>query len=288
MVQVQSTWFPIIDRNPQTFVPNIRRLRPALRPDPRPRHRSAARQSGRLSARAGAGRRSAVAGGAGNQTRRRVPARPAGRRVRQRAVLRRELFRPPDGAGGQARDLPGRPDRAVEHRAAVRAADANSVRLRRPIVVSPFGAHPGASSGLYEQDEAYLAAYVAASRDQASFDAKIVSARTRGRGRLSRAGRRTDAGAAYVGRGKAVSGDVRRDQAPTAVRRSVGADPGAHRLRRAAQRRQAAARARACGEFWRQPRRRARSVAHAGTDRARLAAGQARAAAPSSAKAIPA
>ena len=23
MVQVQSTWFPVIDRNPQTFVPNI-------------------------------------------------------------------------------------------------------------------------------------------------------------------------------------------------------------------------------------------------------------------------
>jgi predicted acyl esterase len=23
MVQVQSTWFPIIDRNPQTFVPSI-------------------------------------------------------------------------------------------------------------------------------------------------------------------------------------------------------------------------------------------------------------------------
>jgi predicted acyl esterase len=23
MVQVQSTWFPIIDRNPQKFVPNI-------------------------------------------------------------------------------------------------------------------------------------------------------------------------------------------------------------------------------------------------------------------------
>ena len=23
MVQVQSSWFPIIDRNPQTFVPNI-------------------------------------------------------------------------------------------------------------------------------------------------------------------------------------------------------------------------------------------------------------------------
>jgi glutaconate CoA-transferase subunit A len=43
------------------------------------------------------------------------------------------------------------------------------------IVVSPFGAHPGASSGLYEQDEAYLSAYVAASRDQATFDAKIRS-----------------------------------------------------------------------------------------------------------------
>jgi predicted acyl esterase len=23
MVQLQSTWFPLIDRNPQTFVPNI-------------------------------------------------------------------------------------------------------------------------------------------------------------------------------------------------------------------------------------------------------------------------
>ena len=23
MVQVQSSWFPLIDRNPQTFVPNI-------------------------------------------------------------------------------------------------------------------------------------------------------------------------------------------------------------------------------------------------------------------------
>ncbi len=23
MVQVQSTWFPLYDRNPQTFVPNI-------------------------------------------------------------------------------------------------------------------------------------------------------------------------------------------------------------------------------------------------------------------------
>ena len=23
MVQIQSTWFPLVDRNPQTFVPNI-------------------------------------------------------------------------------------------------------------------------------------------------------------------------------------------------------------------------------------------------------------------------
>jgi putative CocE/NonD family hydrolase len=29
MVQVQSSWFPMIDRNPQTFVPNIARARPA-------------------------------------------------------------------------------------------------------------------------------------------------------------------------------------------------------------------------------------------------------------------
>jgi hypothetical protein len=26
-VQVQSTWFPLIDRNPQTFVPNIFKAR---------------------------------------------------------------------------------------------------------------------------------------------------------------------------------------------------------------------------------------------------------------------
>jgi len=43
------------------------------------------------------------------------------------------------------------------------------------VVVSPFGAHPGASSGLYEQDETHLKAYVAASRDQASFDAYLAS-----------------------------------------------------------------------------------------------------------------
>ena len=28
MVQVQSTWFPLYDRNPQTFVPNIMKARP--------------------------------------------------------------------------------------------------------------------------------------------------------------------------------------------------------------------------------------------------------------------
>ncbi|HVQ55829.1 MAG TPA: hypothetical protein VMS29_03655, partial [Pyrinomonadaceae bacterium] len=27
MVQVQSTWFPVIDRNPQRFVPNIFRAK---------------------------------------------------------------------------------------------------------------------------------------------------------------------------------------------------------------------------------------------------------------------
>ena len=28
MVQVQSTWFPLYDRNPQTFVPNIMLAKP--------------------------------------------------------------------------------------------------------------------------------------------------------------------------------------------------------------------------------------------------------------------
>ena len=28
MVQVQSSWFPVIDRNPQKFVPNIYKARP--------------------------------------------------------------------------------------------------------------------------------------------------------------------------------------------------------------------------------------------------------------------
>ena len=28
MVQVQSSWFPVIDRNPQRFVPNIYKARP--------------------------------------------------------------------------------------------------------------------------------------------------------------------------------------------------------------------------------------------------------------------
>ncbi len=60
------------------------------------------------------------------------------------------------------------------------------------IVVSPFGAHPGASAGLYGQDEAYLAAYVAASRDQASFDAKIVGHASEGEDAyLDRIGART-------------------------------------------------------------------------------------------------
>jgi len=29
MVQVQSSWFPVIDRNPQKFVPNIYKAKPA-------------------------------------------------------------------------------------------------------------------------------------------------------------------------------------------------------------------------------------------------------------------
>lgn len=41
------------------------------------------------------------------------------------------------------------------------------------IVVAPFGAHPGGSPGLYGQDEQHLKAYVAASRDQAAFDAYL-------------------------------------------------------------------------------------------------------------------
>jgi predicted acyl esterase len=28
MVQIQSTWFPLYDRNPQTFVPNIMTAKP--------------------------------------------------------------------------------------------------------------------------------------------------------------------------------------------------------------------------------------------------------------------
>jgi uncharacterized protein len=28
MIQVQSTWFPLVDRNPQTFVPNIYQAQP--------------------------------------------------------------------------------------------------------------------------------------------------------------------------------------------------------------------------------------------------------------------
>jgi predicted acyl esterase len=29
MVQIQSSWFPLYDRNPQTFVPNIMQAQPA-------------------------------------------------------------------------------------------------------------------------------------------------------------------------------------------------------------------------------------------------------------------
>ncbi len=29
MVEIQSTWFPLYDRNPQTFVPNIMKAKPS-------------------------------------------------------------------------------------------------------------------------------------------------------------------------------------------------------------------------------------------------------------------
>jgi glutaconate CoA-transferase subunit A len=41
------------------------------------------------------------------------------------------------------------------------------------VVVAPFGAHPGGSPGLYAQDEKHLKAYVAASRDQRTFDSYL-------------------------------------------------------------------------------------------------------------------
>ncbi|TWT11457.1 CoA transferase subunit A [Reyranella sp. CPCC 100927] len=41
------------------------------------------------------------------------------------------------------------------------------------VVVAPYGAHPGASPGLYGQDEAHLKAYVAASRNDTAFDAYL-------------------------------------------------------------------------------------------------------------------
>jgi hypothetical protein len=43
MVQVQSTWFPLIDRNPQTYVPNIFKARAQdFQPATQRVHRSAA------------------------------------------------------------------------------------------------------------------------------------------------------------------------------------------------------------------------------------------------------
>ena len=29
MIEIQSTWFPLYDRNPQTFVPNIMKAKPS-------------------------------------------------------------------------------------------------------------------------------------------------------------------------------------------------------------------------------------------------------------------
>ena len=111
------------------------------------------------------------------------------------------------------------------------------------VVVTPFGAHPGASAGLYEQDEAHLKAYVAASRDQKTLRRLSRQPRPRRRGRLSRAHRRQGADRPHH-RPRGMSQAFDPDQAPAPVRPSVGRDPGAHRLGRAEERRQAAARAR--------------------------------------------
>jgi predicted acyl esterase len=46
MVQVQSTWFPLYDRNPQTFVPNIFLAKPSdFRPATERIYRMAAQAS---------------------------------------------------------------------------------------------------------------------------------------------------------------------------------------------------------------------------------------------------
>ncbi len=47
MVQVQGSWFPLVDRNPQTFVPNIAWATPAdFRPSTQRVYRSGAAPSG--------------------------------------------------------------------------------------------------------------------------------------------------------------------------------------------------------------------------------------------------
>jgi len=47
MVQVQSTWFPLVDRNPQTYVPNIYQAKASdFRPATMTVFRTPARASG--------------------------------------------------------------------------------------------------------------------------------------------------------------------------------------------------------------------------------------------------
>ena len=61
MVQVQSTWFPLYDRNPQTFVPNIFWAKPAdFR---RPRSASTTRPDRRASSSCPSSRRPEALGG---------------------------------------------------------------------------------------------------------------------------------------------------------------------------------------------------------------------------------
>ena len=65
------------------------------------------------------------------------------------------------------RIVPASTVRAAPHMTKVPAAFVDAV------VVAPYGAHPGASPGLYDQDEAHLRAYVKASRDEESFAAYL-------------------------------------------------------------------------------------------------------------------
>ena len=111
-----------------------------------------------------------------------------------------------DGAGGEARDLPGRSHRAVEQRAAIGAADQNSLRLCRR--------HRRFAVRRASRRERWsLRTGRGVSRRLCRGEPRPGLVRCRSssatsrerRGRLSRPHRRADAGAALVRRGIAVS-----------------------------------------------------------------------------------